>query len=194
MTETQQRLKFRVETLEEELSAAHAQYGDLRATMEERDRTVRAPEDVQRIGELEQEVAKAQDEASYLRQELIEARARKSASDDELGTVRGKLETLQNTITSLSEEGTAFRTQIGELNKQLDARTREVTHLQELVARMEASATDDEVIRTQMEDLRTEVANSEGEETVLGGGGGRAKLAKYVYVKKNQVLIKAQKR
>jgi hypothetical protein len=42
---------------------------------------------------------------SYLKQELIEARAHKSASDDQLGNVSGKLETLENTITSLSDEG-----------------------------------------------------------------------------------------
>ena len=42
---------------------------------------------------------------SYYKQELIDARARKSASDDELGTVRGKLETLENSISSLSNEG-----------------------------------------------------------------------------------------
>ena len=41
-----------------------------------------------------------------MKQELIEARAHKSASDDQLGNVSGKLETLENTITSLSDEGT----------------------------------------------------------------------------------------
>ena len=46
-----------------------------------------------------------QKEVSYLKQELIEARAHKSASDDQLGNVSGKLETLENTITSLSDEG-----------------------------------------------------------------------------------------
>ena len=45
------------------------------------------------------------EELAYYKQELIDARARKSASDDELGTVRGKLETLDNTISSLSAEG-----------------------------------------------------------------------------------------
>ncbi len=40
-----------------------------------------------------------------MKQELIEARAHKSASDDQLGNVSGKLETLENTITSLSDEG-----------------------------------------------------------------------------------------
>jgi len=43
-----------------------------------------------------------------LKQELIEARAHKSASDDQLGNVSGKLETLENTITSLYDEGSHF--------------------------------------------------------------------------------------
>lgn len=64
-----------------------------------------------------------QKDLGYLKQELIEARAHKSASDDkvivnislqkiallychfQLGNVSGKLETLENTITSLSDEG-----------------------------------------------------------------------------------------
>ena len=92
---------------------------------QERASRQRAPEDIQLIAKLEQDVAKGQvrscapaviltteykesflqEDATYLRQELIEARARKSASDDELGTIRGKVETLENTITSLSDEG-----------------------------------------------------------------------------------------
>ena len=43
---------------------------------------------------------------NYIKQELIEARSHKAASDDELGNVKGQMETLQNNITSLSEEGT----------------------------------------------------------------------------------------
>ena len=65
----------------------------------------RAPEDIERIAELETSVNKLTEELAYYKQELIDARARKSASDDELGTVRGKLETLDNTISSLSTEG-----------------------------------------------------------------------------------------
>ena len=42
---------------------------------------------------------------NYIKQELIEARSHKAASDDELGNVKGQMETLQNNITSLSEEG-----------------------------------------------------------------------------------------
>lgn len=44
----------------------------------------------------------------------------------------------------------------------MEERTRESNHLLSLVEKMEASATNDEVIRTQLEDLRSELANSEG--------------------------------
>ena len=64
------------------------------------------PEDIARIEELEATSKKLQEEMSYYKQELIDARARKSASDDELGTVRGKLETLENNISSLGNEST----------------------------------------------------------------------------------------
>ena len=65
----------------------------------------RAPEDIERIAELETSSSKLNEELVYYKQELIDARARKSASDDELGTIRGKLETLDNTISTLSAEG-----------------------------------------------------------------------------------------
>ena len=57
------------------------------------------------IEEQEQTITKLQEDVSYIKQELIEARSHKAASDDELGNVKGQLETLQNNITSLSEEG-----------------------------------------------------------------------------------------
>ncbi len=160
MTETQQRLQYQVETLEGELAESRRANEELKA---EQERAVqRAPEDIEAIAGLEADVRRSQEEASYLKQELIEARARKSASDDELGTVMGKIETLENTIASLSDEGTVLRTKIGDLEKTVEEKTRESNHLFELVEKMEASATNDEVIKTQIVDLRTEVANAEG--------------------------------
>ncbi len=55
-----------------------------------------------------------------------------------------------------------MRNRISDLTKALEERMRESTHLQELVARMEQSATNDEVIRTQMEDLKNELAGAYG--------------------------------
>ena len=126
MEETQGELKVRVEGLEAELQRAYA-------TIDEQESKVislrpiylsindtlhaflhqvvvqRAPEDIERIAELETSANKLNEELAYYKQELIDARARKSASDDELGTVRGKLETLDNTISSLSTEGKNMR-------------------------------------------------------------------------------------
>ena len=60
------------------------------------------------IQEQDQTIAKLQEDVNYIKQELIEARSHKAASDDELGNVKGQLDTLQNTITSLSDEGTTI--------------------------------------------------------------------------------------
>ena len=47
-------------------------------------------------------------ELGYVKKELIEARANKSASDDKLSHVQDKIETMQNNINSLSDEGKIF--------------------------------------------------------------------------------------
>ena len=65
----------------------------------------RDPGDIELIEQQEQLVTKLHDDVNYIKQELIEARSHKAASDDELGNVKGGLESLQNNITSLSEEG-----------------------------------------------------------------------------------------
>lgn len=153
MEETQGELKVRVEGLEAELQRAYA-------TIDEQESKVvvqRAPEDIERIAELETSANKLNEELAYYKQELIDARARKSASDDELGTVRGKLETLDNTISSLSTEGTTLRNQISDLQSALEDRTKEATHLNQLVAKMEQSPSQDESLKVQIEDLRTEL-------------------------------------
>ena len=65
----------------------------------------RSQDDIDQLATQEQTITRLQEEVSYIKQQLIEARAHKSASDDELGNVKGQLETLENNITSLSEEG-----------------------------------------------------------------------------------------
>ena len=69
----------------------------------------RSDEDIEQIAQQEQMIAKLHEDVSYIKHELIEARSHKAASDDELGNVKGQLETLQNQITSLSEEGNKFK-------------------------------------------------------------------------------------
>ena len=68
----------------------------------------RSPEDIEQIEQQEQLITKLQEDVTYIKQELIEARSHKAASDDELGNVKGQLETLQNNISSLSDEGNHY--------------------------------------------------------------------------------------
>ena len=69
----------------------------------------RSEDDIEQIAQQEQTIVKLHEDVSYIKQELIEARSHKAASDDELGNVKGQLETLQNNISSLSEEGDNFK-------------------------------------------------------------------------------------
>ena len=46
------------------------------------------------------------EEVSYIKKELIDARSRKAAAEDDLNTVKGTVETLNNSVNSLSMEGT----------------------------------------------------------------------------------------
>ncbi len=143
MTEENSALKYRVECLEERLNEAKAAI----ATAEANVVIERSEEDVAAIVALENDATKYLEEIAYLKKELIEARARKSASDDELATVRGKFETLENSVESLSSEGLMLRKRIADLEKALDEASSRAQHLDQLVARMEDSATQDDVIR-----------------------------------------------
>ena len=50
-------------------------------------------------------ISNVQQELTYVRKELIEARANKSASDDKLNNVQDQIDTMQNNINSLTDEG-----------------------------------------------------------------------------------------
>jgi len=65
----------------------------------------RCEDDIQRIYELEDESRRWKEESNRLKSELIEARAKKSASEDDLATANGKVETLENTVASAAQEG-----------------------------------------------------------------------------------------
>jgi hypothetical protein len=47
----------------------------------------------------------SREEVSYIKKELIDARSRKAAAEDDLNTVKGTVETLNNSVNSLSMEG-----------------------------------------------------------------------------------------
>ena len=100
-TELQQTLQYRVECLERDLTEAK------QIIQEQKDQVViqRSEEDIATIAEQDINIGNLQQELNYVRKELIEARAHKSASDDKLSTVQDKIETMQNNINSLSDEG-----------------------------------------------------------------------------------------
>ncbi len=52
--------------------------------------------------------------------------------------------------------------QISELQSALDERTQEAKHLNELVIRMEQQPSQDEALKVQIADLKSELATSEG--------------------------------
>merc|ERR1719189_87934 len=157
LTEMNQRLQYRVECLEDELSAA------LDKIEEQKGQVVikRSDEDIAKIAEQEETISNVQQELAYVRKELIEARAHKSASDDKLSTVQDKIETMQNNINSLSDEGTRLKKSISGLEESLDVKTKEAEHLQLLVSKMEATSGQDEMNKVQITDLKAELAKSD---------------------------------
>merc|ERR1719266_679110 len=157
LTEMNQRLQYRVECLEDELSAA------LDKIEEQKGQVViqRSDEDIAKIAEQEETISNVQQELAYVRKELIEARAHKSASDDKLSTVQDKIETMQNNINSLSDEGTRLKKVITGLEESLDIKTKEAEHLQLLVSKMEATPGQDEMNKVQIADLKAELAKSD---------------------------------
>ena len=90
-----------MECLENELFEAKATIEDQKGQVVVK----RSDEDIAKIEEQESIINNLQQEVGYVKKELIEARAHKSASDDKLSTVQDKIETLQNNINSLTDEG-----------------------------------------------------------------------------------------
>ena len=59
-----------------------------------------------RMNDQEFTIAQMGQDLTHYKQELVEARARLSASDDHMSNVQGQLETLKNQVASLTDEGT----------------------------------------------------------------------------------------
>ena len=59
-----------------------------------------------RMNDQELTISQMGQDLTHYKQELVEARARLSASDDHMSNVQGQLETLKNQVASLTDEGT----------------------------------------------------------------------------------------
>merc|ERR1712029_1092594 len=152
-------LKYKVDLLESELGQARMMIDDQAAATQTEQSL---PEDVAKISEQQISIQKMGQDLARYKQELIEARAHKSASDDDLGNVKGQLETMQNQITSLSEEGNRLRRERDEIGSELVLMRGERDHLGQLVTKMESSSDQDERNKAQIDDLREQVAKCEG--------------------------------
>ena len=60
-----------------------------------------------------------------------------------------------------------MRKQIADLEEVLQERTKEANHLMELVEKMEASGNQSDMIKVQMQDLKTELNTAEGKTYLL---------------------------
>merc|ERR1719150_754542 len=157
ISELNQHLQYNVECLDRELQNAL----QVIETQKGQVKVVRDENDLAKIVEQEESIDNLQQELGYVKKELIEARANKSASDDKLSHVQDKIETMQNNINSLSDEGTRFKKVITNLEESLEIKTTEAQHLTELVAKMESSSSSDEMNKVQIADLKTELAKAE---------------------------------
>jgi len=104
ISELNQHLQYNVECLDRELQNAL----QVIETQKGQVKVVRDENDLAKIAEQEESIDNLQQELGYVKKELIEARANKSASDDKLSHVQDKIETMQNNINSLSDEGKIF--------------------------------------------------------------------------------------
>ena len=154
-----QELEYNIECLSTELSYCRAKLEQAEANKS----VERSEEDVKLLEEKDQHIVKLKDEVSYYKQELIDARSRKAAAEDELNTVKGTVETLNNSSTALNSEIEQLNATIKQLNKNLEEETGRANHLDTLVAAMEAQPEVEARSKVEITDLKSELAGSQQE-------------------------------
>ena len=101
-------------------------------------------------------------------------RARKSAAEDELNTVKGTVETFHNSSKALSNEIEQLNETVKLLNKNLDEETAKSTHLENLVAAMESQPDVEARSKVEISDLKNELATAQVE-------SGMGLISTYIY-------------
>uniref|UniRef100_A0A0K2V9X4 Putative LOC100881837 [Megachile rotundata] n=1 Tax=Lepeophtheirus salmonis TaxID=72036 RepID=A0A0K2V9X4_LEPSM len=157
--ETRRELAYKIEVLEHNLSKARSTITEYET---QKDKQVqRDPNDVKKIIDQEAMIDKFNKDLSHYKQELVEVRAHKAASDDELSTKWGQIETLENSIASLSDEGDRLRKNLDILEKESKEASAENLRLSNLVNQMENSSSQEEMFKVQVNDLKNELAKAE---------------------------------
>ena len=121
----------------------------------------RSEEDVKLIEEKDENIEKLKGEVSYIKKELIDARSRKAAAEDELNTVKGTVETINNSSKALSNEIEQLNETINNLTKKCEEETARADHLDGLVAAMEAQPGIEAKSKVEIADLKAELATSQ---------------------------------
>jgi len=102
-------------------------------------------------------------EIGYLKKELISARSGKAAVDDKLNTVQGTMETLNNSISSLTTETEYLKEQLANNQEKLTEKIDECTHLTNLLYKMESQPSQDEKLKAEVEDLKIQWHSAQAE-------------------------------
>jgi len=157
--ECKQKLEYEIECLRTEL-----QHSQMQLQLNQENKIIeRSEEDVKLIDEQMENIEKLKAEVAYIKKELIDARARKSAAEDELNTVKGTVETFHNSSKALSNEIEQLNETVKLLNKNLDEETAKSTHLENLVAAMESQPDVEARSKVEISDLKNELATAQAD-------------------------------
>jgi len=98
---------------------------------------------------------------AYMKKELIESRSKNAAAEDDLNTVKGTVETMTNSANALNNEIESLNLTVKQLREQLEEMTVKATHLEGLVANMEAEPGVEGKSKVEIADLKAELAASQ---------------------------------
>ena len=155
--EHQQGLEYQVECLNTELQHTKMLLNEAEANKV----TQRSEEDIALLAQQESNIDKLKAEVAYMKKELIESRSKNAAAEDDLNTVKGTVETMTNSANALNNEIESLNLTVKQLREQLEEMTVKATHLEGLVANMEAEPGVEGKSKVEIADLKAELAASQ---------------------------------
>ena len=155
--EHQQGLEYQVECLNTELQHTKMLLNEAEANKV----TQRSEEDIALLAQQESNIDKLKAEVAYMKKELIESRSKNAAAEDDLNTVKGTVETMTNSANALNNEIESLNLTVKQLREHLEEMTVKATHLEGLVANMEAEPGVEGKSKVEIADLKAELAASQ---------------------------------
>jgi len=157
--EHHQELEYKVECLTTELQHTRMLLEQAEASKVAQ----RSDEDIEQLKQQDEIIAKTRSELAYVKNELIESRSKNAASEDDLNTVKGTVETMTNAANALNNEIETLNLSVKTLTEELIEMTNKATHLESLVAKMEAAPEIDAQSKIEITDLKSELSASQVE-------------------------------